>query len=83
MPRKERTGLVVSDKMDKTRVIKIVEKVQHAKYGKVQTKTVKYKFHDETNDAKMGDTVRIIESRLYSKDKCWALKAIIKRSEED
>jgi small subunit ribosomal protein S17 len=74
------TGLVVSDKMDKTIVVKITTKVLHPLYKKYVTKSVKYKAHDENNDAKTGDTVRIIECRPISKEKCWSMQEIIERA---
>ncbi len=82
MPRKERVGVVVSDKMDKTRVVQIVERTSHPRYHKVHIQTIKFKAHDAENASKMGDVVRIIESRPFSKEKCWALKEIIKHGEE-
>lgn len=74
------TGLVVSDKMDKTVVVKITTKVLHPLYKKYVTKSVKYKAHDEKNDAKAGDTVRIIECRPMSKEKTWNLQEVIERA---
>jgi small subunit ribosomal protein S17 len=74
------TGLVVSDKMDKTVVVKITTKVLHPLYKKYVTKSVKYKAHDENNDAKTGDTVKIIECRPMSKEKCWNLQEVIERA---
>jgi small subunit ribosomal protein S17 len=73
-------GLVVSDKMDKTVVVKITTKVLHPLYKKYVTKSVKYKAHDENNDAKTGDTVKIIECRPISKEKCWNLQEVIERA---
>lgn len=77
--RKEKTGLVVSNKMDKTIVVRVERKIKHPKYGKFIKKTSKFKAHDETNDCQIGDTVRIMECRPYSKDKCWRLVEIIER----
>ena len=74
------TGLVVSDKMDKTIVVKITTKVLHPLYKKYVTKSVKYKAHDENNDAKTGDTVTIIECRPISKEKCWNVQEVIERA---
>ena len=74
------TGLVVSDKMDKTIVVKITTKVLHPLYKKYVTKSVKYKAHDENNDAKTGDTVKIIECRPVSKEKCWNMQEVIERA---
>lgn len=74
------TGLVVSDKMDKTVVVKITTKVLHPLYKKYVTKSVKYKAHDENNDANTGDTVKIMECRPISKEKCWKLQEVIERA---
>jgi small subunit ribosomal protein S17 len=74
------TGLVVSDKMDKTIVVKITTKILHPLYRKYVTKSVKYKAHDENNDAKSGDTVKIIECRPMSKEKVWNMQEIIERA---
>lgn len=71
--RKERTGVVVSDKMDKTIVVKLERRTHHPKYEKVITKNMKVKAHDENNEAKSGDLVRIREVRPLSKDKRWIL----------
>lgn len=78
--RNEVTGEVVSDKMDKTISVKIFRTVKHPKYGKYIKKTSVFKAHDETNDAKMGDKVRISESRPLSKTKRWKLSEVIERS---
>ena len=78
--RKTRVGIVVSNKMDKTIVVKIVEKSIHPKYGKVVTKIAKFKAHDENNECNIGDTVRIVETRPLSKEKHWRLDAIIERA---
>jgi len=78
--RKERTGVVVSDKMDKTIVIRVERKVKHPRYGKFVKKATKFTAHDETNDCNIGDTVRIMETRPISKDKCWRLVEIIERA---
>lgn len=82
MPRKEKVGLVVSDKMDKTRVVLVEERKSHPRYKKVHLVSTKFKAHDPENSSKAGDLVRIVESRKFSKEKCWALKEIIKRTEE-
>ncbi len=74
------TGVVVSDKMDKTVVVKITTKKLHPLYKKYVTNSVKYKAHDEKNEAHIGDTVRIIECRPVSKDKCWNLQEILERA---
>jgi small subunit ribosomal protein S17 len=78
--RKSRTGLVVSDKMDKTVVVAIERRVPHPIYGKMITRTKRLKSHDEENSAKVGDTVRIVETRPLSKDKRWRLVEIIDRA---
>ncbi|MCI7401959.1 MAG: 30S ribosomal protein S17 [Christensenella sp.] len=78
--RKSRTGLVVSDKMDKTVVVEIRERVKHPLYGKIVTKTKKFKAHDEANECGIGDTVRIAETRPLSKDKCWRVVEIIEKA---
>lgn len=74
------TGVVVSDKMDKTVVVKITTKKLHPLYKKYITSSVKYKAHDEKNDANIGDTVSIVECRPISKDKCWSLQEILERA---
>jgi small subunit ribosomal protein S17 len=78
--RKEKTGLVVSNKMDKTIVVLVERRLRHPKYGKYVKKSSRFKAHDETNDCKIGDTVRIMETRPLSKDKCWRLVEIIERA---
>lgn len=78
--RKMRQGLVVSDKMDKTVVVAIERRVPHPVYGKMVTKTKRLKAHDEANSAKVGDTVRIVETRPLSKDKRWRLLEIVERA---
>ena len=78
--RKSRTGLVVSDKMDKTVVVAIERRVPHPIYGKMITRTKRLKAHDEENSAKVGDTVRIVETRPLSKDKRWRLLEIVERA---
>jgi len=78
--RKVRQGLVVSDKMDKTVVVAIERRVPHPVYGKMVTKTKRLKAHDEANTAKVGDTVRIVETRPLSKDKRWRLLEIVERA---
>ena len=74
------TGLVVSDKMDKTIVVSIENKALHPLYKKYVLKTKKVKAHDEKNDANTGDTVRVIQSRPISKEKCWQLLDIVERA---
>lgn len=78
--RKMRQGLVVSDKMDKTVVVAIERRVPHPVYGKMVTRTKRLKAHDEANSAKVGDTVRIVETRPLSKDKRWRLLEIVERA---
>ena len=78
--RKSRIGLVVSDKMDKTVVVRIDRRMPHPTYGKMVTRTARLKAHDEENSAKLGDTVRIMETRPLSKDKRWRLVEIVERA---
>jgi small subunit ribosomal protein S17 len=78
--RKERVGLVVSDKMDKSIVVVVERKVKHPIYGKFVKRTSKFIAHDEKNDCNIGDTVRIMETRPLSKNKCWRLVEIIERA---
>jgi small subunit ribosomal protein S17 len=78
--RKERVGLVVSDKMQKTVVVEMESRVAHPVYGKMMTRTKRLKAHDEENSAKTGDTVRIIETRPLSKDKRWRVVEIVERA---
>ncbi len=78
--RKVRTGVVVSDKMQKTVVVAIERRVRHPVYGKMMTRTKKLKVHDEENSAKTGDTVRIMETRPLSKDKRFRLVEIVERA---
>nr|NQU89595.1 30S ribosomal protein S17 [Bacteroidota bacterium] len=78
--RKERTGLVVSNKMEKSIVVQVERRVKHPKYGKFVKKTTKFSAHDENNDCNIGDTVRIMETRPLSKNKCWRLVEIIERA---
>jgi small subunit ribosomal protein S17 len=80
MPIKEKSGIVVSDRMEKTIVVSIESRVTHKKYGKVIAKTKKYKAHDENNDCNIGDVVTIIETRPLSKTKRWNLKSIKQKS---
>ena len=79
--RKERIGVVVSNKMDKSIVILVERKVKHPKYGKFVKKSTKFMAHDEKNEAGMGDTVRIMETRPLSKNKCWRLVEIVEKAE--
>ncbi|MBR6402981.1 MAG: 30S ribosomal protein S17 [Eubacterium sp.] len=78
--RKTRIGLVTSDKMDKTIVVSIVDNVKHPLYGKIVKRTYKLKAHDENNEAKKGDRVRVMETRPLSKDKRWRLVEVIERA---
>ena len=78
--RKVRTGKVTSDKMDKTIVVAIEERVNHPLYNKVVKRTYKLKAHDENNECKVGDTVRVRETRPLSKDKRWRLVEIVERA---
>jgi len=77
--RKEKIGLVTSNKMDKSIVVSVERKVKHPKYGKFLNKTTKFVAHDETNTCSIGDTVRIMETRPLSKSKCWRLVEIIEK----
>ena len=78
--RKTRTGVVVSDKMDKTVVVAIKTKVRHPLYGKMVNRTRKFKAHDEENACGIGDTVRIMETQPLSKDKRWRVAEIIEKA---
>ena len=78
--RRLKQGRVVSDKMDKTIVVLSETRVAHPVYGKIVRKSVKFKAHDEKNEAKTGDTVRIAESRPLSRDKRWRLVEVIERA---
>jgi len=80
MPVKEREGLVVSDKMDKTVVVAIESRIPHPKYGKIVVRTKKYKAHDEDNQCKIGDRVRIRETRPLSRTKRWTIAEILESS---
>ena len=77
--RKERIGIVTSNKMEKSVVISEVKRVKHPMYGKFVLKTKKYVAHDEKNDCNIGDKVKIMETRPISKNKCWRLVEIIER----
>ncbi|MBQ9254703.1 MAG: 30S ribosomal protein S17 [Bacteroidales bacterium] len=78
--RKEKVGVVVSDKMDKTITVLVERRVKHPKYGKFLKKSNKFMAHDEKEQAGMGDTVRIMETRPLSKNKCWRLVEIIEKA---
>ena len=78
--RKERVGVVTSNKMQKSIVVSEVKRVKHPMYGKFVLRTKKYVAHDETNDCNIGDTVRIMETRPLSKRKCWRLVEVLQRA---
>lgn len=78
--RKTRTGVVVSDKMNKTIVVAVRDNVRHPLYNKIVKRTYKLKAHDENNECKVGDTVKVMETRPLSKDKRWRLVEIIERA---
>lgn len=78
--RKEREGVVVSNKMQKTIVVKVSRRIRHPVYGKEVTETKKYYAHDEKNEAKVGDTVRISETRPLSRLKRWRLVEVVSKS---
>jgi small subunit ribosomal protein S17 len=79
-PRKVREGLVVSDKMDKTVVVEVEDRVKHALYGKVMRRTSRLKAHDENNDCGMGDRVQLMETRPLSATKRWRVVTILERA---
>ena len=78
--RKERIGVVVSDKMEKSIVVLVERKVKHPLYGKFVKKSTKFMAHDEKNEAGIGDTVRIMETRPLSKNKCWRLVEVVEKA---
>ena len=78
--RKTRVGVVVSDKVDKTIVVAVRERVRHPLYGKIMNQTTKFKVHDENNECGIGDTVRVMETRPLSHDKRWRLIEIIEKA---
>jgi small subunit ribosomal protein S17 len=78
--RKERIGVVVSDKMEKSIVVRVEHKEKHPIYGKFVKRTSKFTAHDEKNECNTGDKVRIMETRPLSKNKCWRLVEIIERA---
>ncbi len=78
--RKTRVGMIVSDKMDKTVVVAIVDNVKHPLYKKIIKRTVKIKAHDEMNECKIGDRVQIMETRPLSKDKRWRVTNIVQKA---
>ncbi|PRX26214.1 SSU ribosomal protein S17P [Orenia metallireducens] len=77
----EKIGLVVSDKMDKTVVVAVERKTQHPLYKRVITRTSKFKAHDEKNECRVGDKVRIVETRPLSKTKNWVVEEIVQKAE--
>ena len=77
--RKERIGVVVSNKMDKSIVVLVERKVKHPMYGKFVKKSTKLMAHDEKNECNIGDTVRIMETRPLSKNKCWRLVEVVEK----
>ncbi|MCQ2521912.1 MAG: 30S ribosomal protein S17 [Lachnospiraceae bacterium] len=78
--RKSRTGKVISDKMDKTIVVAVENHVKHPLYGKIVKRTYKLKAHDQNNEAHIGDTVKVTETRPLSKDKRWRLVEIVEKA---
>ena len=80
MPLKETTGKVVSDKMNKTIVVAVENRISHRKYAKTMTRTKKYKAHDENNECAVGDIVTIKETRPLSRTKCWTMVNILSKS---
>ena len=78
--RKTRVGKVVSDKMDKTIVVAVQDNVKHPLYGKIVKKTYKLKAHDENNECRVGDRVKVMETRPLSKDKRWRLVSIVEKA---
>ena len=79
-PRKVREGLVVSAKMDKTVIVAVVDRVQHRRYGKTLQRTKRLYAHDESNDAREGDRVRVSETRPLSKQKRWRVVEVLERA---
>lgn len=79
--RKTRTGIVVSDKMDKTIVVAINMRVKHPLYKKIINRTYKLKAHDENNECKVGDKVKVMETRPLSKDKRWRVVTIVEKAQ--
>lgn len=73
-------GKVVSDKMDKTIVVAVVRNIKHPLYKKIMKRTKKFKAHDENNECKIGDTVKLMETRPLSKEKCWRLVSILEKA---
>ena len=79
-PKREESGIVLSNKMQKTIVVKLDRRIRHPKYGKFLTKTKKVKAHDESNEANIGDQVLLVATRPLSKDKRYALKSILRKA---
>ncbi len=77
--RKEKVGIVTSNKMEKSIVVSVERRVKHGKYGKFVKRTSTFMAHDEKNDCNIGDTVRITETRPLSKSKCWRLVEVVER----
>ena len=80
MPKKERQGIVISNKMDKTAVVKVATYSPHPKYKKIMESNKHYKAHDENNECGIGDTVRIIESKPLSSSKRWSVLEIVEKA---
>ncbi|TAL59282.1 MAG: 30S ribosomal protein S17 [Bacteroidetes bacterium] len=78
--RKEKIGLVTSNKMTKSIVVSVQRQIKHPKYGKFIKRTSKFMAHDEKNESNLGDTVRIVETRPLSKNKCWRLVEIVEKA---
>jgi len=78
--RKEKVGLVTSNKMTKTIVVSVQRQIKHPKYGKFIKRTSKFMAHDEKNECTIGDTVRIVETRPLSKNKCWRLVEVVEKA---
>ena len=78
--RKSFIGRVISDKMDKTVVLAVTRRIAHARYNKVVKRTTKFKAHDEKNECKVGDMVRVIETRPLSKEKRWKVLEIVEKA---
>ena len=81
MPKKEKQGVVVSNKMDKTAVVKVAEYNQHPKYKKIMETTKNYKAHDPNNECNEGDVVRIVESKPVSGDKRWQVVEVVQKAQ--
>ena len=79
--RKQREGIVVSNKMDKSIIVEVERKFKHPKYGKFLKRTSRFMSHDENNECGIGDVVRIMETRPLSKNKCWRLVEIIEKAQ--